>query len=287
MIKNSKEFLKIFLKLIKVTVSLPVTFLAFAGYTAAYESVQPEVLIVCLGVFFLSGSASVINQIMEKHLDAKMDRTKNRPVASGRVSVTNALILSIVLGILGSYILYQFNFASFLLGILSLVWYLGIYTLLKRVTAFAVIPGSMVGAIPPLIGWASAGGDIASPYAMLMAAFVFVWQIPHFWLLMLIYGNDYHQGGFPTLFDSFNEHQVRVWTFVWIVFSVLISLVFPIYILKNQGILFIVIAMCLTMIYLSIIYLFRAPEIKKYRMLFHCINLFMVSLLMIVTFSSI
>jgi protoheme IX farnesyltransferase len=96
------------------------------------------------------------------------------------------------------------------------LWYNGVYLLLKRVSAFAVVPGSVVGAIPPVIGWCAAGGVATEARILEVAFFFFLWQIPHFWLLLLLFGKDYEEAGLPTLTQTFAGDQLRRITFVWI-----------------------------------------------------------------------
>ena len=96
-------------------------------------------------------------------------------------------------------------------------WYNAVYTPLKKVFSLAIIPGSLVGALPPLAGWVAAGGDILDPKIILISSFFFVWQIPHFWILLLIYGKDYDKGGFPTLTNVFSERQLKILLYIVVV----------------------------------------------------------------------
>ena len=96
-----------------------------------------------------------------------------------------------------------------LLGLITVVWYNGIYTPLKRVTAFAAIPGGVVGAIPPVIGWVSGGGDPTDARIIVVAFFFFVWQVPHFWLLLMRIGGDYERAGLPSLTGNSQQAPPR------------------------------------------------------------------------------
>ena len=115
------------------------------------------------------------------------------------------------------------------MGLLNLVWYNFVYTLLKRRTPFAIVPGSLVGAIPPAIGWAAAGGSLLDPQIIIIAFFFFIWQIPHFWLLLLVMDQDYQQAGFPTLTQIFNHAQLSRITFIWIVSTAVTGLLIPLF----------------------------------------------------------
>ena len=115
------------------------------------------------------------------------------------------------------------------LGLLNLLWYNAIYTPLKKKTALAIIPGSLVGAIPPMIGWVAAGGYVFDPGILMIAFFFFIWQIPHFWLLLLMFNKDYERAGFPTLTKIFNHEQLSRITFVWISATAVSGILIPLY----------------------------------------------------------
>ena len=105
--------------------------------------------------------------------------------------------------------------------------YNGVYTPLKRVTPFAALPGSFIGALPPVVGWVAAGGYLSDPTMHLVAFFFFLWQIPHFWLLLLFYEKDYADGGMPSLFDRFDRRQIVRLTFLWIAAVCVAALMIP------------------------------------------------------------
>jgi len=114
-----------------------------------------------------------------------------------------------------------------LLGICAVLWYNAIYAGLKRVTAFAALPGAVVGAIPPVIGWVAGGGDVISKEAMALAFFFFIWQVPHFWILLLGYAEDYAKAGLPSLLEVFTREQMARMTFVWIAAATAASFLIP------------------------------------------------------------
>jgi protoheme IX farnesyltransferase len=146
-----------------------------------------------------------------------MMRTKNRPLPTGKISKNFALTSIISMSAAGLLLIWQFsNFTAFLLGIGALLSYNLIYTPLKRVTAFAIMPGAIVGAMPPAIGWVAAGGSVTDPKLFVLGLFFFVWQIPHFWFLLLMYDNDYRRAGFPTLSKYFSDTQLKRITYVWV-----------------------------------------------------------------------
>jgi protoheme IX farnesyltransferase len=275
-----KKQVRLFFKLIKVTVTLPVTFLVFAGCYFYSDHFSFSILPVCLAVFLLAGAASALNQVLEVRYDAIMERTQNRPIPSGKISKINAIYIALILAISGSTILLFYSIESFVVGVFTLVWYLLGYTLLKRVTAFAIIPGSLTGALPPIIGWTAVGGHFSDYRIVILATLVFIWQIPHFWLLMLIYGDEYKKAGFPVLFDIFSEFQVRLWTLAWIVCSC-ISVVLA-YIILSPNI-EMHIPLLLGYLYLgfsSFVLLFK-PSKRNFKTLFHIINLLMLGSIII------
>jgi protoheme IX farnesyltransferase len=130
--------------------------------------------------------------------------------------------------LLGAVSLYP-NWIAIALGVFTVFWYNGVYTPLKRVTAFAAVPGGLVGALPPVIGWVCAGGDIFDPRIRAVAFFFFIWQIPHFWLLLMRTGEDYRRAGLPSLTSVFSREQLARVTFVWMLATAVASLVFPLF----------------------------------------------------------
>lgn len=219
-----------FLELAKVRITFFVAISTAVGFIQFSGELSTRLIFPSLGVFVLACGSSAINHYQEKKTDALMDRTKNRPLASGKISDLTGLIFSLVLIIIGSAAIYfSSGFTALLLGWITLLWYNFFYTPMKKIFALAVVPGSLVGAIPPVIGWVAAGGYLWQPQAMALATFFFIWQIPHFWLLLLIYGQDYEKAGFPTLTKIFSGAQLSRITFVWIVALAISSLLIPLF----------------------------------------------------------
>jgi protoheme IX farnesyltransferase len=198
------------------------------GYILASGELSLGFILPTLGVFFLACGSSVFNNYQERATDALMKRTKSRPIPSGRMSPAEALLFGSSLLLLGSAVLYFFSgIVPLLLGWLAAFWYNFVYTPMKKKFALAVVPGSIIGAIPPVIGWTAAGGELLSPAVMALSAFFFIWQIPHFWLLLMIHGKDYSEAGFPTLTDLFTKVQLSRITFIWIVALSISCLLLP------------------------------------------------------------
>lgn len=225
---NIPEYLRIAGSLSKIRISLSVTATTFTGYFVYDGSLSPLLLPLLGGIFLLAAGSSALNHIQERDTDAMMDRTKGRPLPSGLVSSRQVLVFAITAIISGTAILAS-NFASTvpMLGLFNLIWYNAVYTPLKKITAFAVIPGSVTGGIPPLIGWVAAGGRMTDTAIMMIVLFFIIGQIPHFWLLLLKYGKEYEKAGLPSITALFSKTQINHISYAWIVAAVASSALLP------------------------------------------------------------
>jgi heme o synthase len=211
-----KKALNIFLELTKFKITIAVAFTTITGYVVFAGRLDAAVLLPTFALWLLAAGSAVFNHWQERRTDALMDRTRNRPIPSGSISANNAFALGAVLATVGSVLLWwDAGVVAMLLGQLALVWYNIIYTPMKRKTAFAVIPGSVIGALPPAVGWVAAGGSVFDTQIWLVAFFFFIWQVPHFWLLLLKFGPQYEQAGFPTLTSMYSHRQIKQITFLW------------------------------------------------------------------------
>ncbi len=192
---------------------------AAVGFIVAAGGIGTGALLAAAGVFLLACGASGLNQYQERESDALMPRTKGRPLPSGRISPPGALYFSLFLVVPGLAILRlsSENAGPFLLGLCALLWYNGVYTSLKKRSAFAAVPGAVVGALPPAIGWTSGGGLLTDPRLAFLCFFFFMWQTPHFWLLLLDRGPEYEAAGLPSLTGMFRRSQLIRIVFVWTV----------------------------------------------------------------------
>lgn len=219
-----------FLDLTKFKISVASTFTAAMGYIAFRHAVDLALITALAGTLLMAMASSALNEIQERHLDALMERTKNRPLPSGVVSPTTAMILVILLTLAGVGLLhFVHGWMPAALGLLAMIWYNGVYTPLKRRSAFAVVPGSVIGALPPAIGWTAAGGSLGDPTLAVLCFVFFVWQVPHFWLLSLLHAKGYEQAGFPTLTRLFDTPQILRLTFTWTCGTVAIGALLPIF----------------------------------------------------------
>ncbi|MGK9477195.1 protoheme IX farnesyltransferase [Melioribacter sp. OK-1-Me] len=229
-IASLKNMWEVFFELAKVRITAFVAMSTSVGYILYAETISWQMLIVTFGVFLMACGSSIINEIQEREKDKLMDRTKGRPLPSGRISVQAASTIAILLIIAaGIIIFYSANLTALIFSFIALIWYNIIYTPLKRVNALAIIPGSLIGAIPPVIGYTAAGGSPIDLQILSLALFFFIWQIPHFWLLLLLYSKDYEKAGFPVLTTNFSESQLGRITYVWIVALAVSSLFIPFY----------------------------------------------------------
>ncbi len=213
----AKSKLAIIAELSKVRITFFVAISGTVGYILAGGTFGIELIMTLLGIFILSCGSSAFNHFQEIETDAMMIRTKNRPLPAKKISKHESAIWASAFVLVGLVMLATFtNPVSTILGVAALVAYNLMYTPLKKLTAFAIFPGSIVGALPPAIGWIAAGGSPFDPKLIVLAMFFFIWQIPHFWFLMLIYDNDYKRAGFPTPSKYFSAEQLKRITFVWI-----------------------------------------------------------------------
>jgi protoheme IX farnesyltransferase len=225
---NSKYFLnqaQNYLELSKLKIMIPVSLTGFTGFFIFDPQLSLRIILVSTGILFLGISASVLNQIQETDIDYGMKRTQKRPLPAKRISIPQAFVFFFIMLSAGTVLVYSYgNLTSALIGLFTIFWYNGIYTYAKRITAFAVVPGAFTGALPPLIGWVAAGGGIWDKPVIFLEFLFFTGQIPHFWLLVLKYGEEYEKAGLPSLTAIMNRQQINRLTFTWIVTSVIAAL---------------------------------------------------------------
>ncbi|MHC2992090.1 protoheme IX farnesyltransferase [Pontibacter sp. HJ8] len=216
-----------YFKLLKFRLSMTVAFSSAIGYLLG----QPggswvQIALLIIGGLMVTGSANIINQIIEKDLDKLMKRTATRPLATGQITPFHATIFCILLGVGGLFIMgYFFNVLTAAVALLSLILYGFIYTPLKRISPICVFVGAIPGALPPLIGWVAATG-VLGVEAWILFGIQFLWQFPHFWAIAWVLDDDYKRAGFRMLPMEGGKNlktafQIMIYTLVLIPFSLL------------------------------------------------------------------
>ena len=219
------SFFQNFAEITKIRLSISVLFSSIAGYFLGAESVNITTLfLLTLGGYCMVGASNVYNQIIERDLDALMERTKNRPVPSGRVSVNSALIIAILLTVIGIVTLYIINPITAMFGAISIFMYVSLYTPLKTKTPLSVFIGAFPGAIPFMLGWVAATGEFGiEPGTLFMIQFF--WQFPHFWAIGWFLYDDYERAGFFMLPDGKKGKSTLTQTVLYTIWTVLASLI--------------------------------------------------------------
>ena len=191
---------KAYFKLLKFRLSFTVAFSSAIGYILGYPgATYIGIALVMIGGLLVTGSANIINQIIERDLDKHMKRTAKRPLPTGEISVTEATVFCALLGVAGLALLgLYFNWLTAALSLLSLVLYGFVYTPLKRVSPICVFVGAIPGGMPPLIGWVAATGVLGAE-AWILFGIQFIWQFPHFWAIAWVLDDDYKKAGFKML----------------------------------------------------------------------------------------
>ena len=284
--KRNKITVSSLLTLIKFRLSLAITISAVTGWLLSSGTGINRLSMLCSGIFFLTAGSAVLNQYTERDLDAKMQRTSRRPIVKNVISGKTALAILSLLITIGSLLLLAAGTVPFILGLSGIFLYNILYTNLKKLTFLAIIPGALVGSIPPLIGYTAAGGNIFEEKILFFSAFMFLWQIPHFLLLLIRYGNEYQYAGFRTLYDFAGVSQIRKITLVWIVISSLL-LGFYLFVLSAFSLLFSSLFSSVTGIYIFFMFfgltaVKSSGDNKKIFMLFNIYS-FLIMILLAVT----
>lgn len=220
-----QTFIGNFTEITKVRLSVSVVFSSVAGYLLGAETIDYYILLLlCIGGYCMVGASNVYNQIIERDLDALMDRTKNRPLPSGRMSTPVAFTIASILTLLGIVVLYSINPQTAMFGAISIFMYVSLYTPLKTKTPLSVFVGAFPGAIPFMLGWVAATNDFGiEPGTLFMIQFF--WQFPHFWAIGWFLYDDYKKGGFFMLPTGKRDKGTAIQIILYSIWTVLVSLV--------------------------------------------------------------
>ncbi|MGD0710644.1 MAG: protoheme IX farnesyltransferase [Bacteroidales bacterium] len=281
--------INIILTLTRIRVSLAVTFTAITGYLIYAGSFNLHLVSLGIGVFILAAGASALNQWQERDYDVKMERTRNRPLPSNKISIKQAFLISIYLITTGLTILYIFSGISCaLLGLFNILWYNLLYTNLKRVTPFAVVPGSLTGAIPVLMGWCAAGGFMLDSRIIIVAFFLFIWQVPHFWFLLLKYGHEYEAAGFPSINKVVSPRILTRIIFLWILASAITTLMFPLFhVITSPSLYMLIFLLNIWLVILFARLTFNIRLSLNFNKAFNAINIFMLLFMILLSIQAV
>lgn len=221
----TQSIIRNFTEITKLRLSVSVVFSSVAGYLLGADTIDFYILfLLCVGGYCMVGASNIYNQIIERDLDALMDRTKDRPLPAGQMSVRSAFVLACILTLGGIAVLYSINPITAMFGAISIFMYVSLYTPLKTKTPLSVFVGAFPGAIPFMLGWVAATGNFGiEPGTLFMIQFF--WQFPHFWAIGWFLFDDYKKGGFYMLPNGKRDKGTAIQVILYSIWTVLISLV--------------------------------------------------------------
>ncbi|WP_240665607.1 heme o synthase [Lutibacter sp. HS1-25] len=251
-----------FKQLTKVGLSLSVVFSSLAGYLLAVDQVNYVVLVMlAIGGYLMVGASNAFNQIIEKDTDALMKRTMNRPLPTGRMHVSMALVIAISFTILGLAILYSINPKSALFGAISIFLYTSVYTPLKAITPLSVFVGAIPGAIPFMLGWVAATNDFGiEPGTLFLIQFF--WQFPHFWAIAWLQFDEYKKAGFNLMPMGQKNKRAVVQIIIYTCCLIIVSII-PVF--KLTGNFYIYPITAIILVALGSVMLYYAVKLYKFQ----------------------
>ena len=267
--------IKDFIVLTKFVLSFAVSLSALFAYIMAKGEIGTDMFLATLAVLLVAMGVSTLNQVQEYKEDSLMERTKHRPIASGKWSPFSGIVIAAILIILSLILIYELiGMIGVNLFLFSFIWYNVIYTPLKKKSALAVVPGAILGVIPPAIGWITAGHSLFEPQFYALGLFYFVWQVPHFWLLVMLHYGDYKGAGYPTAMRLFGKLSLQRLTFVWLMMTIqtgyfMVSIFKP----ESNVIITLLLVTALLAFASSLELLYKNFELKHARKVFMQINL--------------
>jgi protoheme IX farnesyltransferase len=219
-----------FMRLVKLPISLMNAVATVAGYALCTSTVEPALILSSLSVGLLACGCAALNNYQDRKMDACFPRTRQRPLPRKAILPGPALacaVLLILCGVTGLWVSQPSHYAAGL-GIMAVFLYNGLYTPLKYKTILAVIPGAMCGMLPPLIGWVSAGGNTPVSHILLLMAIIGVWQLPHFWLILLVDAPFYCSTDMPNMLHLFSVRQLHRLLFIWVLAFASMAMFLPV-----------------------------------------------------------
>ena len=276
--------IKDFIVLTKFVLSFAVSLSALFAYIMAKGVIEIDMFIATFAVLLVALGVSTINQVQEYKEDAQMERTKNRPIASGKMSPMMGLFIAGVLILCSLILIYDLlGLTGVNLFLFSFIWYNGFYTPLKKKSAFAVIPGAILGVVPPAIGWLAAGHSLMEIEFYALGLFYFIWQVPHFWLLVMLHYGGYKEAGYPTVMRLFGKNSLQRMTFIWVLFTIQAGIYMTIiFDIQSMVILALLVALIPLTVLSSVRLLYRDFELLHARKVFREFNsLFLLTIILI------
>lgn len=223
---NVKSIFLDFKEITKAGLAVSVVFSSIVGYLLGFSDQHPfsvtTLLLLAVGGYCMVGASNIFNQVIEKDLDAKMDRTKNRPLPSGRIAVNSALILGFILTFIGLVVLFIINPKTAMFGAISIFMYVSLYTPLKTLTPLSVFVGAFPGAIPFMLGWVAATGNFGIEAGTLFLI-QFFWQFPHFWAIGWFLFEDYEKAGFFMLPTGKRDNKTAIQIILYTIWLIIAS----------------------------------------------------------------
>jgi len=283
--------IKDFFVLIKFRITILVLITAYLGFYLGQryqgEMLDANSLILLLnflfGTFFTSSGACILNQYIERDDDLKMERTKNRPIPSGKIKSSYALFLGILMSLFGVYYLYiTINPITSMLSFTTIFLYIFIYTPSKKISVWNTLIGSFPGAIPPIGGWCAATNSLDIGPGWLLFGILFCWQIPHFFAISVICANDYNKAGFRMLPSMYPESKGIGYIIIFFSSALIVTSI-GIYIYKLAGMLYAISSAVLGVVFMIYsIRMFINNNIKNAKALMFASIIYLPLLLMII-----
>lgn len=198
------------------------------GYILADPVLSPRTFFAGCGIFVIAAGAATLNSMQEYRLDGELERTRSRPLPQGLLTPAEAGVQALVLLCIGLLILFTAGrtLLPTLVAVCAVFLYNGVYTPLKKRTVLAIIPGAICGALPPYIGWLGGGGKAVGFTAALLIVLFVLWQVPHFWLVLLTFKEDYARSELPNFLKQFREDSMKRFFVTWIGALVTVMLMF-------------------------------------------------------------
>jgi heme o synthase len=267
--------LRLHLSLMKIPLSLFIGISAVFGFVIHKNQLTISLLLTGAGVFLLACGGAALNNYQDRDYDRLLERTKNRPLPAGQLSPRRALLVSgiaIPAGLTGLYLI-DGNVLLPCLGLIAILLYNGIYTPLKQRFFFPLSIGAACGMIPPLIGWTAAGGNVFSFKIFFVMMIFGLWQLPHFWLVLLNHKADYHRAGVPSMIQFFSVRQFEKIVFIWILNFSIMLLSIPARYMKTGPISgYLIVITAFSLVVITFINLFLSSGKQNYHRIFTYLN---------------